>query len=101
MIHRSRVQTPPFERLRRLYAGAVGMAPEPPEMLPLSAPRHAVGVDVDELEDMEAAVHAARARAAVAGARRALRALSAGQIQREVERVYSETVAIARREALR
>lgn len=116
MIYRSRVEKPPFERLRRLYAGAVGMAPEQPEMLPLSVPRHAVGVDVAELEDMEAAVHAARARAAVAGAlRREVRALGdIGAAMREMawacahldvegaDRAEADVMsAIARREALR
>lgn len=73
MIHRSRVQKPPFEALRRLYAGAVGMPPGPPELLPVSTPRHAAGIEVDELMDVEQAVHAARARAACNSARRALR----------------------------
>lgn len=115
MIHRNRVQRPPFERLRTLYAGAVGMPPEPPEMLPVPTPRHAVGVDVVDLDDMEAAVHAARARAACAGARRKVRALGdIGAAMREMawadaqldvegaERAEADVMsAIARREALR
>lgn len=131
MIHRNRVQRPPFERLRSLYAGAVGMPPVPPEMLPvptealpMPTPRHAVGVDVAEMEDLEAAVHAARARAACNSARRALRdvaragAVSSSEALRGVaertERLAPAAVsrrdqleamrsaaAVARREALR
>lgn len=124
MIHRNRVQRPPFERLRSLYAGAVGMPPEPPEMLPVPTPRHAVGVDVVDLDDMEAAVHAARARAACNSARRALRDLaragavsSSGAVRGVAERTerlapaavsrrdqleaMRSAAAVARREALR
>lgn len=115
MIHRNRVQRPPFVRLRRLYAGAVGMSSEPPAILPLTAPRHALGIDVAELDDLEAAVHAARARAACAGARRKVRALGdIGAAMREMawadahldvegaERAEADVMsAIARREALR
>lgn len=49
MIHRSRVEKPPFERLRRLYAGAVGMPPEPPEMVPV--PRHRADTERVEIWD--------------------------------------------------
>jgi hypothetical protein len=100
------------------------MPPVPPEMLPVPTPRHAVGVDVAELDDMEAAVHAARARAACNSARRALRDVaragavssseavrgvaerterlaSAAMSRREQLEAMRSAAAVARREALR
>lgn len=88
MIHRSRVHKPSDLMLRRLCALATGMPPEPPELVEATVavpePRHALGVDVVGPVDLEGAVLEARLRAAMAPARRTLRAL--GQLSQPAAR---------------
>jgi hypothetical protein len=71
-----------------------------------------VGVDVEEVEDLEQAVHAARARAACNGARRRLRDIGAAFREMEAaeshlrydeaQQLSADVMSmIARREALR